>query len=82
MNLWSTTILTTRVGTLIAFGLCAFTHMHGSLHITEFLADNGGSQLDSDGDASDWIEIFNSGPENVDLDGFHLTDEKEALNRW
>jgi len=82
MNLWSTTILTTRVGALIAFGLCAFTHMHGGLHITEFLADNGGSQLDSDGDASDWIEIFNSGPENVDLDGFHLTDEKEALNRW
>ena len=51
MNLWSTTILTTRVGALIAFGLCAFTHMHGGLHITEFLADNGGSQLDSDGDA-------------------------------
>ncbi|MEE2946918.1 MAG: lamin tail domain-containing protein [Verrucomicrobiota bacterium] len=82
MNLWSTAILTTRVGALIAFGLWAFPHMHGGLHITEFLADNGGSQLDSDGDASDWIEIFNSGPDTVDLDGFHLTDEKEALTLW
>jgi hypothetical protein len=70
------------LGALIAFGLCAFKHVHGALHITEFLAVNGGSRLDSDGDASDWIEIFNSGPDTADLDGFHLTDEKEALTRW
>ena len=82
MNLWSTAILTTRMGALIAFGLCAFTHMHGGLHITEFLADNGGSQLDSDGDASDWIEIFNSGPDTVDLGDCYLTDQEEALTEW
>ena len=82
MNLWPTVILTARVGALIAFGLCAFPYMHGALHITEFLADNGGSRLDSDGDASDWIEIFNSGPDTTELGGCYLTDMEDALTQW
>jgi hypothetical protein len=74
--------LTARLGVLIALGLCAPPHTHGALHITEFLADNGGSHLDGNGDASDWIEIFNSGPDTADLSDCYLTDERETLAKW
>ena len=33
------------------------------LYITEFMAINGSTLKDEDGDTSDWIEIFNSGSE-------------------
>ena len=82
MILWHATILTRRVRALIALGLCAVPYMQGTLHITEFLANNDGSRLDSDGHASDWIEIFNSGPDTVDIGGYYLTDDKRALTQW
>ena len=52
------------------------------LRITEFMADNDGTLLDSDGDSSDWLEIYNSGNEAVDLTGIHLTDSATNLTRW
>ena len=72
----------TWVGTLAAVIGFTVSMGHGALHITEFMADNGGSLLDSDGDASDWLEIFNSGPDAVDLDGYHLTDDPAVLVKW
>lgn len=33
--------------------------------------------LDADGDASDWIEIYNAGSETVHLAGWRLTDNAE-----
>lgn len=44
------------------------------LVITEFMAENSNTLKDEDGDASDWIEIFNGGPNTVDLAGWYLTD--------
>ncbi|QDU89664.1 CotH protein [Pirellulimonas nuda] len=52
------------------------------LRITEFLASNDGGLNDADGDDSDWIEIYNSGAQPVDLTGLHLTDDPSDLNRW
>ena len=56
--------------------------LEGALHITEFMANNNESIEDEDGDASDWIEIFNSGPDPVSLDGYFLTDDSGALTKW
>ncbi len=51
--------------------------------ITEFMASNQATGfLDQDGDDSDWIEIHNPGPDEMDLSGWHLTDDPEQLNRW
>jgi hypothetical protein len=50
--------------------------------ITEFMASNGSTLLDGDGEASDWIELFNAGDEPVDLAGWHLTDRAADLARW
>ncbi|MEJ6718164.1 MAG: lamin tail domain-containing protein, partial [Akkermansiaceae bacterium] len=65
---------------LIALAMIVPTH--ADLHITEFMELNGGSLKDEDGDASDWIELFNSGPDSVDLEGYFLTDDEAALPKW
>ena len=53
-----------------------------ALVISEFMASNDNTLLDAEGDASDWVEILNSGAEAVDLTGLHLTDDAEQLDRW
>jgi len=50
--------------------------------ITEFMAQNDGGLLDEDGDASDWIELFNPGPDVVDLRDWSLTDDPFNLTKW
>ena len=51
-------------------------------YISEFMARNGTTLLDGDGNSSDWIEIGNRGDEVADLQGWHLTDDDERLTRW
>ena len=50
--------------------------------ITEFMASNNGVIDDEDGESSDWIEIYNTGPALVNLDGFYLTDDQTELTKW
>lgn len=50
--------------------------------ISEFMAANGGSLRDQDGDSSDWIEIHNSGTSPVNLSGWRLTDDATDLSKW
>ncbi|HPD47711.1 MAG TPA: lamin tail domain-containing protein [Anaerohalosphaeraceae bacterium] len=46
-----------------------------TLVINEFMADNNCFFFDSAGDDDDWIEIYNYGPEPVDLGGMFVTDD-------
>jgi hypothetical protein len=39
------------------------------------MASNGSGIKDSEGETSDWIEIFNGGDSTVDLEGWRLTDD-------
>jgi len=50
--------------------------------ISEFLAHNTSGLLDEDGEASDWIEIYNGGASSVNLGGWYLTDESTNLTKW
>jgi hypothetical protein len=50
--------------------------------INEFVASNGYSLVDENGDSSDWIELYNSGSQTVNLDGWHLTDNAGDLTKW
>ncbi|MBX3427853.1 MAG: CotH kinase family protein [Pirellulales bacterium] len=52
------------------------------LRITEFLASNDDGVTDVDGDSSDWLEIYNSGPTAVDLAGLYLTDNANNKTKW
>lgn len=50
--------------------------------ITEFMAKNDGFLRDGDGRSSDWVEIFNAGDAEIDLQGYHLTDDPADLAKW
>jgi len=53
-----------------------------SIRINEFMAVNDIGLDDDDRDESDWIEIYNTGTETVDLLGWFLTDESDELTKW
>ncbi|MFC1652872.1 CotH kinase family protein [Planctomycetota bacterium] len=53
------------------------------LVISEFLAINSGnSSLDCDGESSDWVEIYNSDGNAINMVGWCLTDNPNKLNKW
>ncbi len=70
---------------LPAFEMLEARHLlSGMPIITEFMASNESELRDnaSPREYSDWIEIFNSGDEAIDLAGWHLTDRPGNLNKW
>ena len=52
------------------------------LVINEFMASNGETLSDENGDFPDWIEIYNPTGESVDLLGWSLTDDAAELDKW
>ncbi|MBN1126376.1 MAG: chitobiase/beta-hexosaminidase C-terminal domain-containing protein, partial [Sedimentisphaerales bacterium] len=50
--------------------------------INEFLASNHDVIFDSDGDSSDWIEIYNPTRVSMTLGRWYLTDDKDDLTKW
>ncbi len=52
------------------------------LQISEFMAANGTTLTDEDGDTPDWIEIFNPSSAAVDLAGWRLTDDPSDPAKW
>lgn len=52
------------------------------VQINEFMSVNEDGIVDSDGDASDWIELFNASAAAVDLSGYTLTDDAAEPAKW
>src|SRR5512133_1570643 len=52
------------------------------VHITEFMALNTSTLRDEDKDYSDWIELFNSGTNTVNLGGWYLANSAANLTQW
>ena len=52
------------------------------LWITEIMADNGVTEKDDAENFSDWIEIYNGGDTEIDLEGHYLTDDPKNLTQW
>ena len=50
--------------------------------ISEFVAINDSTLADGDGVYSDWIEIHNPTSTSLSLGGWHLTDDRDDLERW
>ncbi|HWI58514.1 MAG TPA: lamin tail domain-containing protein, partial [Bacillota bacterium] len=53
-----------------------------SMLISEFMAGNTGTVRDDTGQYSDWIELYNSGNQAVNLGGWYLTDNPAKLTKW
>ena len=52
------------------------------LVINEFMASNGSSITDEDGDTKDWIELYNMGLNPVNLAGYGLSDNPDKPFKW
>ncbi|MBN2163790.1 MAG: lamin tail domain-containing protein [Pontiellaceae bacterium] len=57
-------------------------HAGATVYISEIMADNSGSLMDSDGDESDWIELYNNSGAAVSLNDWYLTDQSTNLTQW
>ena len=53
-----------------------------SIQINEVVSSNGDSFYDEDGDTPDWIEIYNSSDELINLSGYGITDDVNDLLKW
>jgi hypothetical protein len=51
----------------------------GDVRINEILLDNTFSLIDTDGDRSPWVELYNAGKDTVSLNGCALSDDKNDL---
>lgn len=50
--------------------------------VNEFMASNSTTLYDEDGDASDWIELYNPTDQAIDLGGWALTDNEDRPDKW
>jgi hypothetical protein len=53
-----------------------------SVVISEIMASNNSTLADEDGDYSDWIELYNSSTNTVNLGGWYLADKATNLTQW
>ncbi|MDG1890779.1 MAG: lamin tail domain-containing protein [Verrucomicrobiota bacterium] len=56
--------------------------MEAQVVISEFMASNGLTAQDEDGDSSDWIELYNPSNVTVDLTGWFLSNNADNLTEW
>ena len=52
------------------------------LIINELMSSNQKTILDQYGDSSDWIEIYNSSSESINLEDYSLSDDIKDTNKW
>lgn len=50
--------------------------------INEFLANNNTFNTDEFGEYDDWIELYNSSTEEIDISGMYLTDNSDYPAKW
>ncbi|MFT5685202.1 MAG: hypothetical protein ACI8RZ_006151 [Myxococcota bacterium] len=51
---------------------------YGTVLLTEVATDSAGEWPDEDGEDSDWVELYNPGPEPVALSGWSLSDDAKS----
>lgn len=54
----------------------------GGLYISEIVASNSYSYKDSDGEYSDYIEIYNAYDYDINLENYRLSDSIYEVNKW
>ena len=70
------------LGLLTAVGSASTRLRAQDVIISELMAVNDSTLADEDLEYSDWIELYNPGPAEANLAGWHLTDLKENLKKW
>ena len=57
-------------------------HSFAVPRINEVMSNNELIVADMDGDFSDWVEIYNPDEEDINLEGYFLTDNFNNLTKW
>ncbi|MBU0472967.1 MAG: CotH kinase family protein [Bacteroidetes bacterium] len=50
--------------------------------INEVMASNDSTFYDEDSEASDWIELYNTSSEQINLAGYFLSDDSSNIKKW
>jgi len=53
-----------------------------SVIINELLPKNSENGSDPDGEYDDWIELYNTSDEDLDISGYFLSDSKKEITKW
>ncbi len=64
----------------LAFAMSAVTAASADVVINEFMASNDTTILDANGDADDWVELYNTGTSAVDIGGWFMSDDLAEPN--
>jgi hypothetical protein len=68
--------------TVLFCGFVSTGQVVAAVVINEFMASNGLTRADEDGDYEDWIELYNTGGADVDLSGWGLSDNTGNPFKW
>ncbi|NCC74054.1 MAG: T9SS type A sorting domain-containing protein, partial [Sphingobacteriia bacterium] len=50
--------------------------------INELMALNTASVQDPNGEYDDWVELYNTSGDTMDISGYHFSDDPEELSKW
>ena len=67
---------------LVVATLAALEARSQSVRVNEAVSSNASAFVDEDGEASDWIELYNLGADPVRLGGYGLSDRPDEPFRW
>ena len=70
------------IQTLFLVLFCSTTKVNAQITINEGSNKNYSNIVDEDGDFPDWIELYNSGIDTVQLYNYSLTDDPAIPNKW
>lgn len=57
-------------------------NIHAKIWVNEVMSSNSVTIADEDGEFHDWIELYNSSDQDVDLEGMHLSDKADDILKW
>jgi hypothetical protein len=71
-----------RVVFTLFFAVSMVFILPAQVSINEICSRNASLLIDEDGEASDWIELFNSTEDTINLQGWWLSDDLTELQKW
>ncbi len=71
-----------KLSILLLLCCAVFRVSHGQVVINEIQASNNSTIADEDGDYEDWIELFNTGVDTIDVSWYSLSDDYSQPVKW
>ena len=62
--------------------LFSLTLLHGQSVIINEVVSSNSIYIDEDGDTPDWIELYNYGSQDVNLENWSISDDLNDLSKW